>query len=518
MGVTPSTDVVIADTHLDPVFSDVNGDGRMEVLVSADGGQVSAYSWNKTGYDKIWGANLLGNAERLIPVDLDGDAKPGIIVARDDSKSQEPDGRTSRTLTKYEEIQMLDGGTGTRLWSRTIREFRSVTAIDLDADLSPSQPEVIVTTNDGEIQVLEGGTGKTLWSHTIEKFSSIATGDVTGDGQSEVLAASDDGTVHVLMHSPQLGADREIAKVNLSDERPIGGLVAADIDGSQKAAVVAWLRDSRDVYVLRDIAAGSSEPGISYSMGADVQSVTAVDLDKNGIFELFATADDGSGYLLSLTLNQPVLMLNARYPEDPRPGTVEKYSVDVIDPENSLEIVLEVPNPGQAPWLVTERLVPSRYPRIYNQVGAKQSLEWSEQPFEAWDSGRNSRPRFVAYSDGNVVGRLELPEITVEGTRGEYVYGAFAVLGMGVVATSAIAWRQRRRRRAASPEGQARLLQKRIHKAPERLLAEICDVVAHRQDASEILTELHVLCTREGARCATGTAEVVQGYAAPAQP
>jgi hypothetical protein len=67
-------------------------------------------------------------------------------------------------------------------------------------------------------------------------------------------------------------------------------------------------------------------------------------------------------------------------------------------------------------------------------------------------------------------------------------------------------------KKARSTEGQAKQLWERIQAAPASLLTEIGDVVAHREDASETLTELHVLCTRGGARCATGMAEVVQGY------
>jgi len=53
--------------------ADVDADGRPEVLVGTDGGDLYCYDGDGS---QLWGANLGDKVTRVIPVDLTGDAKP----------------------------------------------------------------------------------------------------------------------------------------------------------------------------------------------------------------------------------------------------------------------------------------------------------------------------------------------------------------------------------------------------------------------------------------------------------
>lgn len=456
------------NSKVPPIVGDVDGDGVSDVLLSLNDGAVSAYSWNQAGRQGIWpeSRQLSGTVSALIAADLDRrDSKLDVIAVAKDPSSEKSDKQLS------------------------------------------------------QIHVLDGGTGETLWQHEIAEFASVAAGDVNGDGQSEVLVGTNDGIVHVLRHGPPDGAGREIAPVKVGNGRPIGGLLAVNIDDIGRAAVFAWTLMGGDVYALQDRAEGSFESIGRYSVGADIVSVTGIDLDKDRVSEVFALTKDGRGYLRRKILNQPLLILNTEHSADPKDSGRHKYSAYMVDPEDKLPVVLAFSNPGKPPWNLSEILSPLVYTRTYDAAGSIGRLEWDVNPFEEWDAGRKSRPSLV-YSEGKKVQSLELPEILIPGPKREFVYGALAVLVIGAVSGVVYGIRRERRRSAetrrrwaASPQGQAESLYACIEKAPERLLVEIGHVVAHRDDAAQILTELHVLCTRKDPRCATAAARVVQGYA-----
>jgi len=121
-------------------------------------------------------------------VDLNGDGRPEIIVA-----AEKGDVETQKNL-------FVLSSTGQILWEFAAdSSIHSSPAIaDLDDD---DNPDIVFGTNRGRVYALDGGEGSVLWSFRlpIGAFrSSPLTYDVDGDNETEVIIGSSNGTLYCI--------------------------------------------------------------------------------------------------------------------------------------------------------------------------------------------------------------------------------------------------------------------------------------------------------------------------------
>ena len=172
---------------------DVNGialdAGR--VFFSAANGQVVAARLD----GKVLWAHALGSEPLAAPtlVDTNGDGVLEVAVGDEAGR-----------------VHVLDGKTGTELWSRAIQGAATqsthskhpsieagIAAADLDGDGSN---DLVVASWDGSLSVLRGSNGQTVWSvHDDARIRGTPVlVDVDGDGRLEVIATWETGATRIL--------------------------------------------------------------------------------------------------------------------------------------------------------------------------------------------------------------------------------------------------------------------------------------------------------------------------------
>ena len=117
-----------------PAIADIDGDGKLEIIVGSDDGKV--YAINNDG-TLLWSFTT-GDRVRSSPAiaDIDGDGKLEIIVGSDDGK-----------------VYAINND-GTKLWSFTIGRWvsSSPSIADIDGD---GKLEIVIGSFDGRMYVLD---------------------------------------------------------------------------------------------------------------------------------------------------------------------------------------------------------------------------------------------------------------------------------------------------------------------------------------------------------------------------
>lgn len=202
-----------------PAMADLNQDGRSDVVYGTNLGRVGALSTAVSPPTHLWGPVLVSTSKivALALGDVDGDGRLEILVASDKLYCLEAEnGAPAWTLPLGSDVCCLaladvdgDGapeivaGTeagalhlvadGASLWTALLsgQPGSSVVAADMDGD---GASEIIVSTDDGFLHVLssdgaEGGEPVPIPGHPGTPFVA----DVDGDGAIEIAVASDEG-------------------------------------------------------------------------------------------------------------------------------------------------------------------------------------------------------------------------------------------------------------------------------------------------------------------------------------
>lgn len=159
-----------------PIVDDINGDGRSEILVGSSRGPVVL----TPDGDVEWLRNASTRYVATAPVDED--AALEVFTAGTSA------------------IRAYDGGSGAEEWTRSLSNGRIQTVADADRDGTAG---FYVGRFGGDILALNAETGATEWSTSVSTSDDTIVpppvlGDVTGDGQSEVIAVTETGSVVVL--------------------------------------------------------------------------------------------------------------------------------------------------------------------------------------------------------------------------------------------------------------------------------------------------------------------------------
>lgn len=380
------------------------------------------------------------------------------------------------------QAMLLDPDDGALRWAYAFD--RAVLTVSTSEDTAG----MIVGLKDGRVVRLDD-QGRPLWEQDVgQAVTWLSTAGPDHDGQADVIARSGDNVYRLQIEDGTIVWRTDTQAERLIDVTLKDGVIAGtdqriyrlDATGAETWSY-ALDEVSGTVYspglgtgcvaepsqhVPADLAVGTVKGDI-YLMDAEgeliwqgkgperINAFYTADLNGDGEQELLVGMEDGQVLAYGLALNQ-VPWLSA--PRVTPVGGGYVYSVRVHDPdEEEVRVTLEFWDPSQKIWRADQELA------LENGSGL---LNWSiPDPFDTWDSGRDSRFRFV-YDDGvtqattnDAPGPLAIP------TQPWYrYYGLRVALGALILAIPVLGTLFYRRQRAysLSPVGQAEALLKQL--------------------------------------------------------
>ncbi len=329
-----------------PVFADVDGDGKLELLCCLLGDTKKAYAMSLDGKDKAGWPKDLPAASNWQPqaADLDGDGRPDIVVYCDGDGSICAFRGDGKPLGSADKLATLP---------KAGRFPPVIVNMDGDNDL-----ELVGVDGNGDLYSLHhngsaAGIKKQLNSGE-NLATSVAAGDVDGDGKPEFFAVGDkggklhgykaDGTVlkgFPAAISPEGGPGAYVpamgdldgdSKPEISVATPKGGLFAFKADGTALKGFPAAFQGRPTGIAIADLDGDASPDllvaaaegklfafrsnGLAFTgwpieIGARTECAPAIaDLDRDGDLEILLGAENWRLYIRDM-------------PGPYNPGTVE---------------------------------------------------------------------------------------------------------------------------------------------------------------------------------------------------
>ena len=285
----------LADGARAVVAADLDGDGDADVLSASKLDDEVAWYENLDGLGTFGPQQIVtaaaGGATSIFAADLDGDGDPDVLAAAFDG----------------DEVLWCENASGTgsfgppQVISTAVDAPHSVFAADLDGDGDPDALSASIF--DDRIAWYEnaGGTGsfgaQQLISTAADFPESIHAADLDGDGDSDVLSASDgDDKVAWYENTDGLGSFG-FQKIITTGAEAAFAVTAADLDGDgDQDALSASIADDAITWYANTDGLGSFGPPVQVIADAVhyPQSVFAADLDGDGDQDaLAASFSDG---------------------------------------------------------------------------------------------------------------------------------------------------------------------------------------------------------------------------------
>jgi pyruvate/2-oxoacid:ferredoxin oxidoreductase beta subunit len=236
-------DFASTDNGSTPVFEDVDGDGKNDVILGGGSGTSHVYRNTSTSGTVSFasGVNLPGvNNTYATPlfVDVDGDGKKDVILAG--SIPYGGSGGTSQVFRNTSSSGAISFASGVNLANAS--SFHTPLFVDVDGD---GKNDVILGGDSGTSRVYRNtstsgtisfATGVNLSAPS--NFSSPLFVDVDGDGKNDVILSGTSGTSYVYRNTSTSGTISFATGVNLPGASPQSTPLFVDVDGDGKNDVM----------------------------------------------------------------------------------------------------------------------------------------------------------------------------------------------------------------------------------------------------------------------------------------
>ena len=261
--------------------ADLDGDGRLEVLVAASDDAVYALSCAGA---RLWRTPLGGRIYQLAASDLDGDGKAEVAAGCANKRLYclKPDGTMAWDIAPPPRTYARAGYRGVLPFQGPIKV---VFASDLDAD---GKREVCVGSGNWRTYCYDH-TGKLLWDECNWAHQPTCGDafDLNGDGTKEVVMGND--YLSAVVYHGKTG--KILKTIGMTGHAGPSALAAADLDNDGKGDIVVGDRMGRVTFCVP----WDTPKRVSLELGAAITFVKIGDLDSDGKAEVVVAA--ASGYL-----------------------------------------------------------------------------------------------------------------------------------------------------------------------------------------------------------------------------
>lgn len=260
-----------------PALGDVDGDGRIEIVVGAGD---SVFMWRDDGSPVDgWPIKMHGSVLASPALgDIDGDGRMEVVIGSLDNR-----------LHVYN-----DNGSHVRGWPVKLygQIYSSAAIADIDGD---NRLEIVIGSRVGNVYAFEGdGTRTAGWPVHIESgvSSSPAIGDIDGDGSMEVVVGDEGGQAYAWRYD---GKPVEGWPVDLR-KKIVASPALGDLDGDKGTLEVVIGVESGLVYALHPN--GSNMNGWPVAVSGTMTSSPALgDIDSDGSVEVIVATSNGHHYV-----------------------------------------------------------------------------------------------------------------------------------------------------------------------------------------------------------------------------
>ena len=487
-----------------PVFplrmNDLNGDGLDEIVAAIGKGE------------RILGLTIGGRVVWEVPFgapplalnigDVDNDGQNEIAMGTWVDK----DGGQIFLLDDNQSIWTVPVG----LWVKDIAIWDGRSA--KNENTSENWPQIIAGVqllDNSKAALVLNNKGEEVWRR---KFDSEVTAVSSSGLQALVGTAS--GQVYRLTAEGEPAGEYNLGAKILSLEADLAATSSGQVyqlEGDTPTLVHDFGEPPTAVQLGDTLATGFEEGRFSVVVGDEVvwegtvedeiTSIASGDVNGDGEIEIAVGAESGQVHIFGLVLDQPLLLTKSDLTET---RTGYTYSVQVNDPEGeAVPVILEIWDPSTDSWL----------PQSAQSLAEDQDrgqLSWDVSAlFDIWDSGQESRFRFVYEEGGQHNISPEIPgPFNIPTTPWYLHYGQQLGLGTLILLVPALALllyhRQRTYRR--SPAGQAESLLKQLQAQPDEILTHFHTLT---NDNPALLTYLAGAARQAGE---TAIAELSEGH------
>jgi Ca2+-binding RTX toxin-like protein len=376
-GSNPFNGIVVG-TESAPSFADVNGDGKLDLLVGAADGTLSYFRNTGTATAPVY-VQQSGAANPFNGIDVGTESAPGFADVNGDGKLDLVVGAADGTLRSYANtgtpaapVYAALAGTANPFNVVDIGQPTSFADVDSDGDL-----DVVMGGSDGTLRYFEN-TGSSAAPLYVERtgaanpFAGIDVGsqstpslaDLDHDGDLDLVVGGDSGTLAYYQNTGTGAAPAYTAVTGAANPfNGIGVVIAPALPNTQSTPVFADLDGDGDL----DLVLGQSDGTLAYYKNTGSDTAPAY-VQLTGIANPFAGVGVG---IPSTTLN-PIIQSTPAFADVDGDGDLDM----VLGQSNGTLKFYENTGTGAAPVYVERAGAPAN-------------------PFNGIDVGDQSTPSFV---------------------------------------------------------------------------------------------------------------------------